>query len=418
MSQPSNQPAPRYVVCDCQHCDGHIEFDANEFAEENSIVPCPHCGLETKLFITQKVAAPAGPDSPAVRREGFFCGNTDFEAKAPSSMLPLAQKVEISQGTNEAINSIRDAQEQSHQKDSSPESGDLLHVGGVQPFCPALERNLKRFPKRTRLVLTVEQCNSPIGQELLSLLNVILRDGLVAEEEARRLQDWVNQNHNPQIAAIELLSHSLKGISQNKKISENKLMEIQCTIERILPKDIRGGVIEKRQIAQDNQPADKRMVKIIRAQGGAVWPGIKRKEAYELKEALFRKPSPKQLKYIEDLGGNPWPEMTREDASVMIDELLHCTRATDKQFEYIRALGGNPPADLTRAGAEEIIPHLQQEQYKLTATQLTPSPRQIMVLRFWNRMDLMQTSKWEVEQWLDRFYLETPVEGRHGKRSS
>jgi len=185
-------------------------------------------------------------------------------------------------------------------------------------------------------------------------------------------------------------------------------MEIQCAIERILPKDIRGVVIEKRQIVQDNQPAEQWVLKIIREQGGTVCPGITKKEAYELKETLFRKPSPKQLKYIEDLGGNPWPEMTREDASAMIGELLHCTRATDKQFEYIRSLGGNPKADLTRAAAEEVIPQLQQEQYKSTAMQSAPSPRQIMVLRFWDRMDLTQTSKWEVEQWLDQFYREDP----------
>jgi hypothetical protein len=51
MNQPAEQKPPRYVTCHCQFCDGHIEFDANEFAEENSIVPCPHCGLETKIFI-------------------------------------------------------------------------------------------------------------------------------------------------------------------------------------------------------------------------------------------------------------------------------------------------------------------------------------------------------------------------------
>jgi putative phage-type endonuclease len=51
MSEPGNQSEPNYVVCHCQHCDGHIEFDANEFAEANSILPCPHCGLETKIAI-------------------------------------------------------------------------------------------------------------------------------------------------------------------------------------------------------------------------------------------------------------------------------------------------------------------------------------------------------------------------------
>jgi hypothetical protein len=48
-----SEPSPNYVTCCCQHCDTGIEFDAAELAEENSIVPCPHCGLETKLFIPQ-----------------------------------------------------------------------------------------------------------------------------------------------------------------------------------------------------------------------------------------------------------------------------------------------------------------------------------------------------------------------------
>ena len=86
MNLPAEQKTPRYVTCRCQHCDGHIEFDANEFAEENSIVPCPHCGLETKIFIpviqTEKVPTelPSSVASPnAVRREGFFCGASEIQ---------------------------------------------------------------------------------------------------------------------------------------------------------------------------------------------------------------------------------------------------------------------------------------------------------------------------------------------------
>src|ERR1035441_4980160 len=39
-----NVKGPMIAKCSCQHCDGGIEFDASELAEENSIVPCPHCG--------------------------------------------------------------------------------------------------------------------------------------------------------------------------------------------------------------------------------------------------------------------------------------------------------------------------------------------------------------------------------------
>lgn len=62
-----NPPKAHYVTCRCQSCDGHIEFDANQLVKENSVIPCPHCGLETKLFILQKVTVPAGALPPQVK---------------------------------------------------------------------------------------------------------------------------------------------------------------------------------------------------------------------------------------------------------------------------------------------------------------------------------------------------------------
>src|ERR1041384_711372 len=58
MNPPPDQRAPHYVTCPCNHCSGNIEFDANELAEEYSFMPCPHCGLETKLFIPHTTTAP------------------------------------------------------------------------------------------------------------------------------------------------------------------------------------------------------------------------------------------------------------------------------------------------------------------------------------------------------------------------
>jgi len=43
---------PHYVTCRCQHCDKGIEFDASGFAKgETQTINCPHCGLETMLFV-------------------------------------------------------------------------------------------------------------------------------------------------------------------------------------------------------------------------------------------------------------------------------------------------------------------------------------------------------------------------------
>ena len=49
MNTPPNQP-PCFVSCRCQHCDGHIEFDASGFAKgETRNVECPHCQQETNI---------------------------------------------------------------------------------------------------------------------------------------------------------------------------------------------------------------------------------------------------------------------------------------------------------------------------------------------------------------------------------
>jgi hypothetical protein len=52
-----NDPVPEYVTCPCQHCNGKIEFDANELGEEQNItVPCPYCQLETIIFVPPAIS--------------------------------------------------------------------------------------------------------------------------------------------------------------------------------------------------------------------------------------------------------------------------------------------------------------------------------------------------------------------------
>jgi hypothetical protein len=72
-----------YVTCRCQHCDTGIEFDATELVEENSIIPCPHCGVETKLFIPQTATlqpstAPTLADSELEAFVDRFTTEKDF----------------------------------------------------------------------------------------------------------------------------------------------------------------------------------------------------------------------------------------------------------------------------------------------------------------------------------------------------
>jgi hypothetical protein len=44
------------VKCTCQHCDGHIEFEAQGF-QPGTRSECPHCKMETVLFIPNTMTA-------------------------------------------------------------------------------------------------------------------------------------------------------------------------------------------------------------------------------------------------------------------------------------------------------------------------------------------------------------------------
>jgi hypothetical protein len=56
--------------CLCTHCSNGIEFESDDLSEENCLINCPHCGLETQLFIPKKYADnPNAPDMESQRAE-------------------------------------------------------------------------------------------------------------------------------------------------------------------------------------------------------------------------------------------------------------------------------------------------------------------------------------------------------------
>jgi hypothetical protein len=44
------------VKCSCQHCNGHIEFESEGF-QPGTRLECPHCKMETPLFIPNTMTA-------------------------------------------------------------------------------------------------------------------------------------------------------------------------------------------------------------------------------------------------------------------------------------------------------------------------------------------------------------------------
>lgn len=458
MNQPSNPPEPDYVVCNCQNCSGHIEFDAIQFTPNNSVVPCPHCGVETKLYIpfldaendlSQLRPSPASPTS--VKHEGFFCGtpftpDENVRNQNPTISNPQYTDEQIRligdrendesaiklfhEGEQETTMSIEDARRyitdprfklmnpetglrftpatleafinsrRLHNKIETNKSIETSHSGASEdvgqnpishskrePSGPYKHKRV-RFEKGARIALSREQRESPTGKQLIALLDEIVRDGastdgIITEDGVRRLNGWLDKQAGSDILAISFLLQISDRILRKGKVTTARAFEMQFAIERVLPASIREEFKKVRQDAWVHSP-------------------------------LKPKASQAQLEYIRSLGGNPLPGLNTSEASLLIESLLqHATpaseqRATEKQMEYIRILGANPPPGLSKADASSLIEELHAKRREASAKNQPPSSRQIMVLRFWNRLDLAQSSKWEVEQWLDQFYAEDP----------
>ena len=82
----------------------------------------------------------------------------------------------------------------------------------------------------------------------------------------------------------------------------------------------------------------------------------------------------------------------REDLQRRKTEAL----ATEKQISYLISLGGQPYEGMTKREASEAITSLTDRD--------GPTVRQKMVLRFWNRLDMLSCSVDEVSYWMDDFY--------------
>ena len=54
------------VKCNCNNCSAHLEFESTE---AGSVIVCPTCGIETKLFVPEIESSPS-PTNPQPMRNG------------------------------------------------------------------------------------------------------------------------------------------------------------------------------------------------------------------------------------------------------------------------------------------------------------------------------------------------------------
>ncbi len=395
MSQSSNQPAPRYVVCDCQHCDGHIEFDANEFAEENSIVPCPHCGLETKISISISQAEKVPPKLPSsvtspntARREGFFCGTSEILQERVGDEYPVATAPDLTEdqirsvgkrqnddmaaklyheGDQDVAMSLDDARRyiaDPRFKLMNPETGVRFTPATLEAFIKAKKlekkaensqiklneahinkcwkkynelkdelRNVASEHGSQRISLTKAQCDEPVVQELIALLVETEKDGFVADDAACKLVAWLEGKNNSEIPAFNFLLETARAVLACGELTTRTIPEIDIALELQL-------AIERVLPKQVRDP-------------------IKAKRVEAVNRMRDKVPASKGvLDYIRELGGTPRYGMTASEAEELKEELYH--QPTTRQLEYIRALGANPPSNVTRQTASSLLKNSQK----------------------------------------------------------
>lgn len=217
-------------------------------------------------------------------------------------------------------------------------------------------------PVTGRITLTKAHIASEDGQRLIQLLLEIGIDGQLTDEELTQLSEWL-QNAPQHIPAIRHLLELVTDALIDGVISAEERKILQKQIERVLPSTERERLVmarkafEEKRCAEERNRAQQEKEERERLRGEE---RVKREREYERQRQEYNKPTEAQLRYIKGLGGSLHECATKQDASDRIEQLLHSNGSI--------------------------------------------SPRQQMVLRFWNITPEPHWGKAQVSVWMDQFY--------------
>ena len=121
MNEPDAKTASNYVTCPCQHCGGKIEFDANQLDPTDlPTVPCPHCELQTTIFVTEQQVPPVVAD------EIFLSSQASEIENGESSSKQNLQENSRTLGMAEAVRRVFQTWRSLEELDRAAKNGDHL----------------------------------------------------------------------------------------------------------------------------------------------------------------------------------------------------------------------------------------------------------------------------------------------------
>lgn len=128
----------------------------------------------------------------------------------------------------------------------------------------------------TRVTLTKTQAATGAGMELLSLLESVTDDGRVSNEEIGQLRAWLSRNQGSGIEAVAFLADMIERILEDGKVTDRERRELHRGIERVMPKSIRDGAVERRGTAEE--------VDLLGGKGAFPVAGVRHEDRHEVLE--------------------------------------------------------------------------------------------------------------------------------------
>lgn len=193
-----------------------------------------------------------------------------------------------------------------------------------------------------RVTLTKAEAASAYGQRLIHQILAICDDRNLTIEEVRALHA-VLMDGPMEIEAVPFLRAKTTVVIHDGQLDHLEMYQLRCAMERVVPKDVRSD-----------------------------------------------------LTILLSRIGLPTMEQEEEDGGYRVKRSWHDDPVTTRQLEFIRDLGGVATERMTKGAASLLIDQLLEHR--------PPSPRQRMVLRFFDRIDLMEQTKEEISIWLDGLY--------------
>ena len=238
-------------------------------------------------------------------------------------------------------------------------------------------------PKKwTRITLTKSAKDTAVGRELIAILAELLRDGRLDDSEIVRLKTWSDDARFLQTAfpAIIAIRDIVQSILVDGNVSPEERADLVDLLLRVLPADERAPLKDGIQAARDKDEADERSRRAqMRLANEAA------REAEQAERERLRALRQAERKAERETRAQAW----RDDP------------ATDAQLNYLRALGASFGPWISKGEASNLIDAMLNSRSGV-------SNRQMMVLRFWNRMDIADGGKNAVCEWMDTWYALDP----------